>query len=311
MLLFSIRPHVRMPRDRSLILGAVALSAGLWACACGDGTTEPPDSPPDPLRATSPTVITSPALTRARTQCDGWTTEEFWRAVDPATVRGCIFRGYSVNDRSPFRNATPLHWAAAESDDPEVVRMLVEAGASLEAVSSDGRTPLHFAARSNGSREVLRALLRYEPDVYARNPEGRTPLHLAALWNDNPDVVEELASVTDVNVRARVGETPLHSATRSRGFPAVPSPNPDVVAVLLRRGADLAAEADGGATPMLWARDGRVVQLIQEEAVRREAMRKRFLRYVATRVAAGTVMLAMLGYLVARFRRTEERFAIG
>ena len=309
MLLLSIHGHARMPRDRSLILGAAALSAGLWACACGDGTTEPPDSPPDPLRATSPTVMASPALTQTR--CDGWTTEEFWRAVDAATVRGCISRGYSVNDRSPFRNATPLHWAAGESDYPEVISVLVEAGASLEAVSRDDRTPLHFAARSNGNLEVLRALLRYDPDVYARNPEGRTPLHIAALWNDNPDVVEELARVTDVNVRARVGETPLHSATRSRGFPAVPDPNPEVVVVLLRRGADLAAEADGGATPILWARDRRVVQLIQGEAVRREAMRKRFLRYVATRVAAGTVMLAMLGYLVARFWKNEGRFATG
>ena len=205
---------------------------------------------------------------------------------------------------------TPLHWAAAESNDPEVVSVLVDAGASLEAVSREGRTPLHFAARSNGNLEVLRALLRYEPDVYARNPEGRTPLHLAALWNDNPDVVEELARVTDVNVRARVGETPLHSATRSRGFAAVPNPNPDVVAVLLRRGADLAAEAEGGATPMLWANDRRVVEMIQEEEVRREAMQERFLRYVATRVAVGSVVLAVLGYLLARLGKTR-RLATG
>jgi len=259
--------------------------------------------------------MTPLAPTPAQTACDGWTTFEFWRTVDPATVGSCISRGYSVNDRSLFRNATPLHWAAAESDDPEVVSVLVEAGASLEAVSSDGRTPLHFAARSNGNLEVLRALLRYEPDLYSRNPEGRTPLHLAALWNDNPEVVEELARVTDVNVRARVGETPLHSATRSRGFPAVPNPNPDVVAVLLRRGADLAAEADGGATgwstPSLWANDRRVAAMIQEEETRREAMRARFLRYVATKVAAGTVLLAVLGYLWARLGRTRRRFAAG
>ncbi len=311
MLLLSVRRLARMPRDRSLILGAAALSAGLWACACRDGTTEAPDPPPDPPPATSLTVMTSLALTPVQTPCDGWTTEEFWRAVDPATVRGCISQGYSVNERSPSRNATPLHWAAAESDDPEVVSVLVEAGASLEAVSSDGRTPLHFAARSNGNLEVLRGLLRYEPDVYASNPFGRTPLHLAALFNDNPDVVEELARVTDVNVRASGGETPLHSATRSRGFAAVPNPNPHVVAVLLRRGADLAAEADGGATPMLWAYDRRVVDMIQEEEVRREAMRERFLRYVATRVAVGTVVLAGLGYLLARLGRTRRRFAAG
>ena len=314
MLLLSVRRLARMPRDRSLILGAAALSAGLCAYACGDGRTEAPDPPPDPPRATSLTVMTSLALTPAEAPCDGWTTAEFWRAVDPATVRGCIFQGYSVNDRSPFRSATPLHWAAAETDDPEVVSVLVEAGASLEAVSSDGRTPLHFAARSNGNLEVLRALLRYEADVYASNPLGRTPLHLAALFNDNPDVVEELAMVTDVNVRASGGETPLHSATRSGGFPAVPDPNPRVVAVLLRRGADLAAEAyrgaTGWATPTLWADDGPVAEMIQEEEVRREAIRERFLGYVATRVAVGTVVLAGLGYLLARLGRTR-RFTTG
>ena len=250
------------------------------------------------------------AVTPPRTPCDGWTTEEFWRGVDPATVRACISHGYSVNDRSPVKRATPLHWAAAASDDPEVVSVLVEAGASLEAVSHNRRTPLHFAARSNPNLGVLRALLRYEPDVYARNRFGRTPLHLAALWNDNPDVVEELARVTDVNVRSTVGETPLHSATRSQGYPAVPNPNPEVVAVLLRRGADLAAEAKGG-TPGIWASDRRVVDMIREEEVRREAIRERFLRYVVTRVAVGTVLLAGLGYLWARLRRTRGRLATG
>ncbi|WP_428276179.1 ankyrin repeat domain-containing protein [Candidatus Palauibacter sp.] len=231
--------------------------------------------------------------------------------MDPATVRGCISHGYGVDDRSPIRNATPLHWAAAFSHDPEVVSALLEAGASLEAVSRNGRTPLHFAARRSGKAEVLRALLEYGADVYARNPEGRTPLHLAALWNDNPDVVEELARVTDINVRARVGETPLHSATRSRGFAAVPSPNPEVVGVLLRRGADLVAEAAGGATPGLWADDRRVVEIIREEEVRREATRERFLRYVATRVALATVVLALIGYLLARLQQTRRRSATG
>lgn len=277
MLLLSVRRRARMPRDRSLILGAA--------------------------------VMTSLAFTPAQTLCDGWTTPEFWQAVDPATVRGCIFQGYNVNDRSAIRNATPLHWAAAFSDDPEVVSVLVEAGASLEALSRNGRTPLHFAARRNGNPKVLRALLRYEPYAYARNRQGRTPLHLAALWNDNPDVVEELASVTDVNVRTKVGETPLHSATRSRGFPDVPNPNPQVVAVLLRRGADVAAEAHGGATPTLWAKDRRLVEMIEEEEVRREAIRERFLWYVATRVAAGTAVLALLGYLLARLG--ARRFATG
>ena len=281
MLLLSVRRHARMPRDRWLILMTAALSSALGAHA---GAAQNP--------------------------CEGWATWDFWRTVDPPTIRGCIARGYSVSDRSDGMLVTPLHRAAALSDDPEVVRVLVEAGASLEAVLGNGRTPLHSAARYNENLEVLRALLRYEPDVYARNDEGRTPLHLAALFN-NSDIVEELARVTDVNVTTWIGETPLHSATRSRGYQAVPNPSPDVVAVLLRRGADLAAEADGGATPMLWADDGRVVEMIQEEEVRRDAIRERFLRYVATRVAVGTVALAVLVYVAARLGRAGRPFATG
>ena len=279
MLLLSVRRQAGMPRDRSLIPGAA--------------------------------VVTSLALTPAQTPCDGWTFPGFWRTADAPAVRECLSLGYSVDARSPVTDFTPLHRAAAYSDAPEVIRVLVEAGAGLEAVSRGGRTPLHSAARSNENLEVLRALLRFEPDVYAKNRHGRTPLHLAALFNDNPDVVEELARVTDVNVRTRAGETPLHSATRSRAGPTVPSPNPDVVAVLLRRGADVAAEAAGGATPMLWADNERVVEMIQEEEVRREAIRGRFLRHVATRVALGTVVLAVLWYLLARLVRPGRPFATG
>ena len=46
------------PVERGLLVVA-ALSAALWAYACGDGTTEPPTQPPDPPRPT--TVTVSPA----------------------------------------------------------------------------------------------------------------------------------------------------------------------------------------------------------------------------------------------------------
>ncbi|WP_419164087.1 ankyrin repeat domain-containing protein [Candidatus Palauibacter sp.] len=254
-------------------------------------------------------VLTSLALTPAQTPCEGWTTEEFWEAVDPTTVRECVSYGYSVDDRSPLRNATPLHWAAAFSDNPEVISVLIEAGASLEASSHDVRTPLHFAARSNGNPEVLRTLLQYGADVYAKNPRGRTPLHLAALYNDNPAIVAELVRVTHVNVRTRAGETPLHDATRKRGFPSIGDPNPAVVAVLLRNGADLSAADNDGATPERWAEDRRVVEMIREEGVRREAIRERFLQDVTTRVAVGSLVLGLLGYLLERLCGARRRLS--
>ena len=48
-----------MNRYRVFVFAAAALSAALWAYACGDGTTEPPTPPPDPPRPT--TVTVSPA----------------------------------------------------------------------------------------------------------------------------------------------------------------------------------------------------------------------------------------------------------
>ena len=48
-----------MNRYRIFVFAAAALSAALWAYACGDGTTEPPTPPPDPPRPT--TVTVSPA----------------------------------------------------------------------------------------------------------------------------------------------------------------------------------------------------------------------------------------------------------
>ena len=51
-----------MSRYRILIFVAATLSATLWAYACGDGTTEPPTSPPDPPRPT--TVTVTPATTQ-------------------------------------------------------------------------------------------------------------------------------------------------------------------------------------------------------------------------------------------------------
>ncbi len=257
-------------------------------------------------------IVTSFALAPARNPCEGWMTKAFWKAVDAATVRECIALGYSVDARSLPGDQTRLHRAAAFSDDPGVIGVLVEAGANLEAVCRLARTPLHHAARYNGNVEVVRALLRYDPDVYAENKYGRTPLHLAALFNENPEVVEELARVTHVDVRSAAGLTPLHDAARRlhdgagrKWYSEIGRPNPSVAGVLLRHGADVATETDAG-TPMAWADDSNVVEMIRVEEVRREAIRERFVQYVATRVALGTVVLCLLGYSLAWLWRARR-----
>ncbi|WP_419860393.1 ankyrin repeat domain-containing protein [Candidatus Palauibacter sp.] len=255
-------------------------------------------------------LLTALSVAPAQTPCDGWTTREFWRTADTATVGACLARGHGVGDRSSFNDGTPLHLAAGFSDDPDVIGLLVDAGASLEDAPPPAlRTPLHWAARYNENVEVLRALLEYDPNIYAVNDRGRTPLHLAALYNDNPAIVEELARITYVNVTMRDGRTPLHDAARRlRNDARTGPPNPGVAEVLLRKGADLSAEARGS-TPEGWAEDRRVVDAIREEESRRAAIRERFLRDIATRVAVGSLVLGVLGYFFARRRQTRSRLS--
>ena len=256
-----------------------------------------------------PTYIAIPVLTAlsvvqaaAQLPCEDWTTQEFWRTVDPARVRECLADGYSIHNRFPSYNLTVLHRAAAFSDDPEVISVLLEAGANLEDSSSPTyRTPLHLAARFNSNPEIVRVLLEHGADVNAGNEPGRTPLHLAALFNDNPAVVEELARATDVNIRAEEGgETPLHDAARRRpnDLPKAGDPNPAIVETLLRQGADLSAEALDGSTPFGWAETQVAADLIRSETQRRAATRERFLRLVGTRVVVGAVVLALLVSLI-------------
>ena len=246
-------------------------------------------------------LLTALSVTQAAVQppCEGWGTQDFWRTADPARVGECLAAGYSVHDRLGLLR-TVLHMAAAFSDDAEVIAVLVEAGADLAASFPPlNRTPLHTAARYNRNPEIARVLLRYGADVNAVNGLGRTPLHLAALFNDNPAVVEELARATDVNIRAREGFTPLHDAARRQNDERrVGNPNPGIVKVLLRQGADLSVEAFDGGTPMRWAKTQAVADLIQSETQRRAATRERFLRLVGTRVVLGAVALTLLGSLV-------------
>lgn len=79
------------------------------------------------------------------------------------------------------RGWTPLH-LAAQSGLFEVCRVLVAAGANVDALDKNGQTPLHVTAAALWGEvpDICRLLVAAGADVHARDHKNRTPLHRAA-----------------------------------------------------------------------------------------------------------------------------------
>ena len=91
---------------------------------------------------------------------------------------------------------------AAENNSPDVMRVLLNAGAKIGAKDTQGKTALMmYAARDNAEPEVMRELLKaargegvgpFNVDINDSDKEGKTTLVYAVEGKCNPEVVKEL-----------------------------------------------------------------------------------------------------------------------
>ena len=96
---------------------------------------------------------------------------------------GCrllVERGADVHVHARgFNGVAPINSAAANDDKPndvctEIVRLLLEHGAEVDAAQANGATALHTAAFTH-NRELARLLIDAGADADARTDDGRTP----------------------------------------------------------------------------------------------------------------------------------------
>ena len=110
---------------------------------------------------------------------------------------------------------------AAMRQDAGAVRTLVTGDADPDAAHGDGMTGLHWAAH-NGDVDILRVLLAAGADVEARTRLGdHTPLHVASRSAQAAAVRELLEAGAEANAIATTGATPLHFAAASGSAGAV------------------------------------------------------------------------------------------
>lgn len=161
---------------------------------------------------------------------------------DPEVMAVLLDAGADPNREGPM-DVTPLHLAAGFADRA-IVELLIDAGADLEAKSwRRDYTPLHFAA-SEDNPEALRVLLERGalPDAPAAG--GRTPLHVALGEQASLATVAALLdSGASVRWAGLSGQNPLHIA-------AINNAPPEVIYLLVSRGADANAKNKLEETPL-------------------------------------------------------------
>ena len=99
----------------------------------------------------------------------------------PATLAAMCEHGSPPINQGAVDGSTPLHLAAGFHPDPEVIGVLVAAGARPNVRDRARETPLHQAAKRNRPTEIAQALLAAGASPRARDRQGRTPYDLVPI----------------------------------------------------------------------------------------------------------------------------------
>ena len=150
---------------------------------------------------------------------------------DGPTVTELLRRNPELTKAADEYDKTALHWAA-EKDHVEVARLLLDAGADIEAKTNWGDTPLRWAA-TLGSANVAELLL-------ARGARGFT-LNVAAA----------LGKLDDVKTMIDSGPDP--AAVSQAMYSAARNGHTEVVKYLLDHGAAIDTRGFFGGTGLHWA----------------------------------------------------------
>ncbi|KAF4871171.1 Ankyrin repeat domain-containing protein 50 [Colletotrichum siamense] len=172
-------------------------------------------------------------------------------------------------------DGTPLTFAACRGLD-EVVELLLDHGANIEAVGKDGRSPLfraahlghvstvktlqHYGAKSpvqcggplelwpapkNNFWLIIELLIIGGANIESRNERGLTLLSSAARAGQLPLLVMLLDRKADIETRDGEGRTPLWHALWNN--------QESTFEMLLRRGAKIEVVDRNGDTPLIYA----------------------------------------------------------
>lgn len=178
--------------------------------------------------------------------------------IDAIDIVACLLRRGALPDSDALRS-TPLH-EAIRRGNVEIAQLLLDYGADVNAVSSDGREPL-FVAVWKRHPKIIKLLLDRgaEPDSFF-SEDPPTSLHLAAHNGDLASMQVLLDGGAKVDPRDFEGATPL--------FRAVAQGNLETARLLLQRGANIRTWRSDNLSPLELAEgNSEMLELLQADTV--------------------------------------------
>ena len=107
---------------------------------------------------------------------------------NPAIIKALLDAGVNPNVRDGD-GSTPLHWAVI-TGGLAAIKVLLDASANPNTKDESGMTPLHVAARRvTDNSAVIEALLAAGADSSAKDARRRTPWEYAREWKD-PEILK-------------------------------------------------------------------------------------------------------------------------
>lgn len=184
------------------------------------------------------------------------------RGGNRETIQAILSRADNLSKQINTNNliGDDLLMAAAQGGDTDSVRLLLDKGMNVNAVSGmTGMTPLHYAACA-GKTETVKLLLDHGANVGARNRSGQTPLNLAA--GEFPKIVALLLERgAKPDVMDGFGQTPLTEAIYHQKYSV------EIARLLLEKGAKVDFRGSGGTRMMM--RTGNTTALMMAVEIKR------------------------------------------